>query len=117
MLILIDLGASNLNGIRHALNKLGVDYEVTDDPDVMADERAFVLPWTGPLGPALDVAEERGIPRVALSGGVVYNRAIRETIVGEVRAAGLELLINRDYPLGDGCISFGQVVYGGSVHD
>jgi hydrogenase maturation protein HypF len=64
---------------------------------------------------AVRVAEERGIPRVALSGGVVYNRAIRETIIGEVRAAGLELLINREYPLGDGCISFGQVVYGGSV--
>ncbi len=64
---------------------------------------------------AVRVAEERGIPRVALSGGVAYNRAIRETIVGEVRAAGLELVINREYPLGDGCISFGQVVYGGSV--
>lgn len=63
---------------------------------------------------AVRAAEERGIPRVALSGGVVYNRAIRETIVGEVRAAGLELLLNREYPLGDGCISFGQVVYGGS---
>jgi len=64
---------------------------------------------------AVRVAEERGIPRVALSGGVAYNRAIRETIVGEVRAAGLELVINREYPLGDGCIRFGLVVYGGSV--
>ena len=64
---------------------------------------------------AVRAAEERGIPRVALSGGVAYNREIRETIVGEVRTAGLELVINREYPLGDGCISFGQVVYGGSV--
>ena len=63
---------------------------------------------------AVRVAEERGIPRVALSGGVAYNRAIRETILGEVRAAGLEVVMNREYPLGDGCISFGQVVYGGS---
>ena len=59
-------------------------------------------------------AEERGIPRVALSGGVAYNRAIRETVAGEVQAAGLEVVMNREYPLGDGCISFGQVVYGGS---
>ena len=63
---------------------------------------------------AVRVAEERGIPRVALSGGVAYNRAIRETVFGEVRAAGLEVVMNREYPLGDGCISFGQVVYGGS---
>ena len=64
---------------------------------------------------AVRAAQERGIPRVALSGGVAYNRAIRETIVGEVRAAGLTVVVNREYPLGDGCISFGQVVYGGSV--
>lgn len=64
---------------------------------------------------AVRAAEERGTPRVALSGGVAYNRAIRETIRSEILAAGLEFVINRDYPLGDGCISFGQVVYGGSV--
>ncbi len=63
---------------------------------------------------AVRVAEERGIPRVALSGGVAYNRAIRETVLSEVRTAGLEVVMNREYPLGDGCISFGQVVYGGS---
>ncbi|KAF5038088.1 Carbamoyltransferase HypF [anaerobic digester metagenome] len=64
---------------------------------------------------AVRAAEERGIPRVALSGGVAYNRAIRETIRTEVLAAGLEFIMNKDYPLGDGCISFGQVVYGGST--
>ena len=64
---------------------------------------------------AIRAAEERGIPRVALSGGVAYNRAIRETIQSGIQAAGLDFIINRDYPLGDGCISFGQVVYGGSV--
>jgi len=63
---------------------------------------------------AIRTADERGIPRVALSGGVAYNRAIRETIRREVVGAGLELVMNREYPLGDGCISFGQVVYGGS---
>ncbi len=63
---------------------------------------------------AVRAAEERGILRVALSGGVAYNHAIRETIRDEVRAAGLEFIMNKEYPLGDGCISFGQVVYGGS---
>ncbi|RXE57079.1 hydrogenase maturation protein HypF [Methanoculleus taiwanensis] len=60
-------------------------------------------------------AEERGIPRVALSGGVAYNHAIREAIRAEVLAAGLEYVINKEYPLGDGCISYGQVVCGGSA--
>lgn len=66
---------------------------------------------------AVRAAEERGIPRVALSGGVAYNKAIRETIRDSVLAAGLEFVMNKDYPLGDGCISFGQVVYGGSVEE
>ncbi len=65
---------------------------------------------------AVRAAEERGgIPRVALSGGVAYNRAIRETIRTEIRTAGLEFIMNKGYPLGDGCISFGQVVYGGGA--
>lgn len=64
---------------------------------------------------AVRAAEERGIPRVVLSGGVAYNRAIRETIGAGVMAAGLEFIVSREYPLGDGCISFGQVVYGGSM--
>lgn len=66
---------------------------------------------------AVRAAEERGIPRVALSGGVAYNKAIRETIRDSVLAAGLEFVMNKDYPLGDGCISFGQVVYGGSMEE
>ncbi|HRD26626.1 MAG TPA: carbamoyltransferase HypF, partial [Methanoculleus sp.] len=66
---------------------------------------------------AVRAAEERGIPRVVLSGGVAYNRAIRETIGAGVMAAGLEFIVSREYPLGDGCISFGQVVYGGSMRE
>ena len=58
---------------------------------------------------------DNGLTRVALSGGVAYNAAIRETIRKEVEAAGLSLLMNREYPLGDGCISYGQCVWAGMV--
>jgi hydrogenase maturation protein HypF len=30
-----------------------------------------------------------------------------------VEAAGLSFLMNRDYPLGDGCISYGQCIWAG----
>ena len=36
------------------------------------------------------------MPLVALSGGVVANRAIRETIRAEITRAGLTLVINDD---------------------
>jgi hydrogenase maturation protein HypF len=67
----------------------------------------------GIAGLAIHAARDRDLGLVVLSGGVAYNRSIRETIAGQVRAAGLEFLINADLPLGDGCISFGQCVYAG----
>jgi len=60
-------------------------------------------------------AQKSGIRTVALSGGVAYNCQIRETIRSEIAAAGLTCVLNREYPLGDGCVSFGQCVYAGSV--
>ncbi len=62
---------------------------------------------------AIHAAHDTGLTRVALSGGVAYNAAIRETIRKEVEAAGLSFLMNRDYPLGDGCISYGQCIWAG----
>ena len=53
---------------------------------------------------AIRAACERGSPARAQPGDP-------GTIAGEVRAAGLEVV--REYPLGDGRVSFGQVVCGG----
>jgi hydrogenase maturation protein HypF len=64
---------------------------------------------------AVRAAEREGMKTVALSGGVAYNHAIRETIRQEVTNSGLTCLVNADYPLGDGCVSFGQCVYAGAV--
>ena len=49
--------------------------------------------------------------KIALSGGVAYNHAIRETIRTEITGHAFECVMNTDYPLGDGCVSFGQCVY------
>lgn len=69
----------------------------------------------GIAGLAIHAARDRDYSLVALSGGVAYNRAIRETIRGEIANEGLELLINDNYPLGDGCISYGQCVVAGKL--
>jgi len=64
---------------------------------------------------AINAAERDGIRRVALSGGVAYNEAIRQTIRSEIIARDLEFVTNADYPLGDGCVSYGQCVYAGML--
>ncbi len=62
---------------------------------------------------AVHAANRDGMQRVALSGGVAINYAIRETIRSEIETAGLDCVTNAEYPLGDGCVSFGQCVYAG----
>ncbi|MBP7121000.1 MAG: carbamoyltransferase HypF [Methanolinea sp.] len=67
----------------------------------------------GIAGIAIHAAVEHNIPLVALSGGVAYNRAIRETIREQVTGSGLDFCMNAEYPLGDGCISYGQCIFAG----
>jgi len=62
---------------------------------------------------AIEAADQAGVTTIALSGGVAYNEAIRTTITNEIRLQGLHLMISEHYPLGDGCISFGQCVWAG----
>ena len=62
---------------------------------------------------ALAGVEKTGIRTAALSGGVAINRSIRETIICTLRESGVACLTNPRYPLGDGCISCGQVITAG----
>ena len=62
---------------------------------------------------ALAGVEKTGIRKAALSGGVAINRQIRETIILTLRESGVSCLTNPRYPLGDGCISCGQVITAG----
>jgi hydrogenase maturation protein HypF len=64
---------------------------------------------------AIGAAQRSGIGTVALSGGVAYNRMIRETIRQELAKASLDCILNAGYPLGDGCVSYGQCVYAGML--
>jgi hydrogenase maturation protein HypF len=64
---------------------------------------------------AARAASRDGMREAALSGGVAYNHAIRTTIERELAARGLACITNREYPLGDGCVSYGQCVYAGRL--
>ena len=64
---------------------------------------------------AIHAAEREGMKKIALSGGVAYNHAIRETIRAEIAGHNTGFIMNADYPLGDGCVSFGQCVYAGKL--
>ncbi|GAB7014775.1 carbamoyltransferase HypF [Methanogenium cariaci] len=70
---------------------------------------------TGIAEIAVMAAEEKGYQKIALSGGVAYNQAIESAIRETIVTSGHEYVINTRYPLGDGCISYGQCVWAGTA--
>jgi hydrogenase maturation protein HypF len=62
------------------------------------------------------VAEEarrrEKVNTVALSGGVFQNRLLLEGMVASLGRAGFQVLVHKELPCNDGCISLGQAVIG-----
>ena len=50
------------------------------------------------------------IGTVVLSGGVFMNRYLAEHALGALARRGFTVVVNRDLPPNDGCVSFGQAV-------
>jgi hydrogenase maturation protein HypF len=80
-------------------------------------EIAYAAQWY--LGSALaEIASESALKSeiqfVGISGGVALNRIITKAVRSCVSENGLELLIHRDVPPGDGGISFGQAAVAAS---
>jgi hydrogenase maturation protein HypF len=57
----------------------------------------------------VSIARTSGERRVALSGGCFQNRFLAERTAVSLRQAGFEVLLHRQVPPNDGCISLGQV--------
>ena len=56
------------------------------------------------------VARAVAAERVALTGGCFQNRLLVERAVPRLRAAGIDVLLHRAVPPGDGGVSLGQIV-------
>lgn len=72
---------------------------------------AAVADWLG------GAAVERACGTVALSGGCILNTVLREGLVDHLEARGLEVLIPRRVPPGDGGLSLGQAWIAGLQHE
>ncbi len=61
MIAIIDYGAGNMHSIEKALEYVGAEVQVTDDPAVVDQSQAVVLPGVGSGGAAMARMSERGL--------------------------------------------------------
>ncbi len=64
-------------------------------------------------GAAERIAEETGLNRVALSGGVFQNAHLTVHLEEALRRMGVEVYVHTQLPANDACISLGQAFIGG----
>jgi imidazole glycerol-phosphate synthase subunit HisH len=61
MIAIIDYGAGNMHSIEKALEYVGAQVQVTDNPAVVANAQAIVLPGVGSGGTAMARMKEKGL--------------------------------------------------------
>ena len=52
------------------------------------------------------------VKKVCFSGGVFQNRYLLKAMINKFEGAGFDVYIHRKLPTNDGCISYGQTIYG-----
>jgi len=87
------------------LEHMLTDLRRHEDSGVMAARFHNALAEMG-----VTIARRIGEPQVALSGGCFQNRRLTESLAHRLREDGFTVLLHRQTPPNDGCISLGQVM-------
>ncbi len=61
MIAIIDYGAGNVESVRHALERLGEDSQLTTDREAILSADGVILPGVGAFGEAMRQLEQRGL--------------------------------------------------------
>jgi len=109
----IDLDITNKNGIyelktAETLLYMANSLENIRKQDLALFGQRFLAEGVSEM--AIRVAQDQGIGKVGLSGGVFVNGYITRSIVRNLEGAGLRVLLHRFVPPGDGGSAVGQSV-------
>ncbi len=66
LIAVVDYGIGNLHSAHKALARLGADARLTDDPRMIADSDAVVLPGVGAFGACMAALRDRNLERPVL---------------------------------------------------
>lgn len=87
--------------------------DITDGFDVGIIAKKFHDAFVNAIVNAAELANSLyEMSTVVLTGGVFMNRYITEHVVPKLAGAGFTVVLNRELPPNDGCISLGQAVVG-----
>lgn len=67
MIAVIDYGAGNLLSVKKALDYIGAENEITDDPKRILSASHIILPGVGSFGDAVESMKKRGLTNVVRS--------------------------------------------------
>ena len=61
MITIVDYKAGNLTSVKRALDYLGIENQISADPDVVRSAGQVIFPGVGAAGAAMEVLNERGL--------------------------------------------------------
>jgi len=61
MITIVDYNAGNLTSVKRALNYLGIESEITAEPEVVRQAERVIFPGVGHAGAAMEVLTSRGL--------------------------------------------------------
>ena len=61
MITIIDYKAGNLTSVKRALNHLGIENQISKDPDVIRKAERVIFPGVGAAGSAMETLKERNL--------------------------------------------------------
>ncbi|SFB05122.1 glutamine amidotransferase [Lentibacillus halodurans] len=64
MIAIIDYGAGNIKSLQFALTKIGLDAQLTTDPDIIRQSTGMILPGVGAFRDAMNTLTEFDLPEV-----------------------------------------------------
>lgn len=83
----------------------------SSEPDLAYSTHVYLAKGLAEL--AIQGAQEHAIRSIGFTGGVACNEILSSIIKEEIETAGLQVLVHKNVPPGDGGISFGQAIVGG----
>jgi imidazole glycerol-phosphate synthase subunit HisH len=61
MITIVDYKAGNLTSVKRALDHLGIDNQISKDPEVVRNAEKIIFPGVGAAGAAMQVLKERNL--------------------------------------------------------